>query len=100
MHSKLKGAILPLVLAGVLLGVGCSSQQSETTTTTTTQSAPATDADANAADSPQVSRSTSTTTTTKTSDEPDSVVGSVAHAVGTIILFPFRLIGDALSLIV
>ena len=98
MQAKLKGAILSLVLAGVLLGAGCSSQQSETTTTTTTQSAPATDADANAADSPQVSKSTTTTTTT--SDEPDSVVGSVAHAVGTIILFPFRLIGDALSLIV
>jgi hypothetical protein len=96
----LKGAILPLVVAGVLLGAGCSSQQSETTTTaTTTQSAPATNADASAANSPQVSKSTSTTTTTKTSDEPDSVVGSVAHAVGTIILFPFRLIGDALGLI-
>lgn len=40
-----------------------------------------------------------TTTTTTTTDEPDSVVGSTAHAAGTIIAAPFRLVGDALSII-
>ena len=64
---------------------GCSSH-SETTTTTTSeepQSAPAT-----------------TITTSTTSNEPDSVLGATFHALGTIILFPFRLVGDAIGLIV
>jgi len=40
-----------------------------------------------------------TTTTYTTTSEPDSVVGSTAHAAGTIIAAPFRLVGDALSII-
>jgi len=40
-----------------------------------------------------------TTTTYTTTDQPDSVVGSTAHAAGTIIAAPFRLVGDALSVI-
>ena len=66
---------------------GCSSH-SETTTTTTseeTQSAPPTK---------------TTTSTTTTSNEPDSVLGATFHAIGTIILFPLRLVGDAIELIV
>jgi hypothetical protein len=39
------------------------------------------------------------TTTYTTTSEPDSVVGSTAHAAGTIIAAPFRLVGDALSII-
>ena len=42
---------------------------------------------------------TSTTTTYTTTSEPDSVVGSTAHAAGTIIAAPFRLVGDALGII-
>jgi hypothetical protein len=37
--------------------------------------------------------------TTTTTTEPDSVVGSTAHAVGTIIAAPFRLVGDAIGII-
>lgn len=40
---------------------------------------------------------TETYYTTRT--EPDSVVGSTAHAVGTIIAAPFRLVGDAIDII-
>jgi|SRR5579862_4056470 len=40
-----------------------------------------------------------TTYTTTTTSEPDSVVGSTAHAAGTIIAAPFRLVGDALGII-
>jgi len=40
-----------------------------------------------------------TTTTSTTTEEPDSVVGSTAHAAGTIIAAPFRIVGDALSVI-
>ena len=81
--ALLMALITPVVVQG------CSSQ-SETTTTTTTseeppQSAPAT---------------TITTSTTTTSNEPDSVLGATFHAIGTIILFPFRLVGDAIGLIV
>ena len=43
--------------------------------------------------------SDTTTTYTTTTSEPDSVVGSTAHAAGTIIAAPFRLVGDALSII-
>ena len=79
---------LSLALMTPVVIQGCSSQ-SETTTTTTAsgepQSAPTT---------------TITTSTTTTSDEPDSVLGATFHAIGTIILFPFRLVGDAIELIV
>ena len=84
--------ILPIIALSMALITpaviqGCSSQ-SETTTTTTSQepqSAPTT---------------TVTTSTTTTSNEPDSVLGATFHAIGTIILFPFRLVGDAIELIV
>ena len=42
---------------------------------------------------------TTTTYTTTTADDHDSVVGSTAHAAGTIIAAPFRLVGDALSIV-
>ncbi len=32
--------------------------------------------------------------------EPDSVLGSALHFVGTVVLFPFRLVGDTLGLLV
>ena len=79
---------LSLVLAGPALIEGCSSH-SETTTTRETTTANADDP-----------APTTTTTTTTTTDEPDSVLGATFHAVATIILFPFRLVGDAISLIV
>jgi hypothetical protein len=66
----------------------CSSQESTTQRTVSTNYS---DPDA---------PPTTTTTTTTTDNEPDSVVGSTLHAVGTIILFPFRLVGDAIGLIV
>lgn len=65
---------------------GCSSQQ----TTETTVSRPDSDSE----------RSSSTTTTTITTDEPDSVLGATLHVIGTVVLFPFRLVGDAVGLIV
>jgi hypothetical protein len=40
-----------------------------------------------------------TTTTYTTTDDHDSVVGSTAHAAGTIIAAPFRIVGDALDTI-
>ena len=42
---------------------------------------------------------TTTYTTTTTDDDHDSIVGSTAHAAGTIIAAPFRLVGDALSIV-
>ena len=48
---------------------------------------------------PPYSDTYGTTTYTTTTSEPDSVVGSTAHAAGTIIAAPFRLVGDALSII-
>jgi len=80
-----------LALCATLAFSGCATHQ-ETTQTTQTTTTPTYNDDS----SPP---SQTTTTTTTTSDEPDSVVGSVFHAIGTVILFPFRLIGDALGLI-
>ena len=42
---------------------------------------------------------TTTTTYTTTTPDDDSIVGSTLHAVGTIIAAPFRLVGDALSIV-
>jgi hypothetical protein len=86
--SKTLTAILALC---ALISVSACATHQETQTTETTTTPAYTD------DSSPPSQTTTTTTTT--SDEPDSVVGSVFHAVGTVILFPFRLIGDALGLI-
>ncbi len=91
----MKVRILPIVallvaLVGPMAIQGCSSHSETTTTkqeTTTTESqAPVT--------------TTTTTTTTTKDDEPDSVLGATFHAIGTIILFPFRLVGDAIGLLV
>jgi hypothetical protein len=83
--------ILPIIALSMALITpaviqGCSSQ-SETTSTTTTSAEPQ-------------AAPTTTTSTTTTSNEPDSVLGATFHAIGTIILFPFRLVGDAIGLIV
>ena len=50
-------------------------------------------------ETPVETSSTTTYTTTTTDDDHDSVVGSTAHAAGTIIAAPFRLVGDALGII-
>jgi hypothetical protein len=83
----LRAATAALILCSTLSVTACASHE-ETTTTVT----PAT------SDYPATA---TTTTTTVTDDEHhDSVVGATLHAVGTIVLFPFRLVGDAISLIV
>jgi len=85
--QRLVVATLLLALTAPPIVGGCSSHRE---TTTTVERTPATGSDSGS----------TTTTTTTTDDEPDSVLGATAHAIGTIILFPFRLIGDALSLLV
>jgi hypothetical protein len=88
-----------VVSFAVALAPGCASSQKTTTVTTTTRpDGGAAYAQPPADPSPSPVQGTSTTTTTQ-SNEPDSVLGATAHAIGTIILFPFRLIGDALGLI-
>jgi len=80
--------ILALAISAAPIVQGCSSQNETTQTTTTADpAAPAT-------------TSSQTTTTTTTDNEPDSVLGATFHAIGTIIAFPFRLIGDAVGLLV
>ena len=68
---------------------GCASEQTKTVQSTTTTSNPA-----------QPQATTTTTTETTKTKEPDSVLGATAHAIGTVILLPFPLIGDAAELIV
>jgi hypothetical protein len=94
MISRL-AAMLGLVLAVGATAVlqSCGDQQ-QTTQTSSSDSAYGTGAASPA------TPGTTTTTTTTTSEEPDSVVGATLNAVGTVILFPFRLLGDAIELIV
>lgn len=82
----------------LLSSPGCSSGHRTTTTTSVTR--PDGGAPADYDDMAYNTGQTTTTTTTTTSDEPDSVLGATTHAVATIILFPFRLVGDALGLLV
>jgi len=76
-----------------LLLIGCSTER--TTTTVTTQPAPLPPA----SDESTPPSQTTTTTTKTTTDEPQSVLGATANAVGTVILLPFRVVGDTLELI-
>ncbi len=85
--------VLSFALIGSAAGLGCSGQ-SETTTTRQETTANSSDPDS------APTTSTTTTTTTTKDDEPDSVLGATFHAIGTIILFPFRLVGDAIELLV
>lgn len=92
--------LLALVLVcAVPLMQGCGAQNTETTTvkrTTVTTNNPSYPNGATVADS---GPTTTTTTTTRSDDAPQSVLGATANAVETIILFPFRLLGDALGLL-
>jgi len=91
----MKIRILPIIaiclaLCATPLIESCASQTTETTTTATEPGPPP---------AAVAETSTTTTTTTTTENEPDSVLGATFHAIGTIIAFPFELIGDALGLI-
>lgn len=83
-RSTIQAAALAALLCACPILQACSDTSSQTTYTTT-----------NAPGDPVAQ----TTTTTTTSDEPDSVVGSTAHAAGTIIAAPFRIVGDTLGVI-
>jgi len=80
--------ILALLVGAAPMVQSCSSSQETKTVETTTTTDP----------TPPPAQITTTTTTTS-DNEPDSVLGATFHAIGTIIAFPFRLIGDALGLI-
>lgn len=86
----MKKSIVPAIglcalLCGCLVLTSCADTSSETTYTTSAPGEPPVE-------------STTTTTTTTTPDH-DSVVGATANAVGTVIAAPFRLVGDALSIV-
>lgn len=86
----MKKSILSTIALSAILSAGLALQScSDTRTETTYSSEPGYDAPVE----------TRTTTTYTTSDDHDSVVGSTARAAGTIIAAPFRLVGDALSIV-
>jgi hypothetical protein len=93
---------IALLFSVIELFPGCASEQSTTVRSTTTSTNPAQPQDATTSASTPAQPQTTTTTTTEVSKpkEPDSVLGATAHALATVILFPFRLIGDAVGLIV
>jgi hypothetical protein len=89
MNKLFRAAALTLMIFGASSITSCATHRETTRTTTVTP--------ANASESNQP---TTTTTTVTTDDRPDSVLGATLHAVGTVILFPFRLVGDAIGLLV
>jgi hypothetical protein len=87
-----KSFIYAIGLSAVFCGCLALQSCADTQTTYTTTSDPYYE--------PQVASETTTTTYTTTAEpDDDSVVGSTVHAAGTIIAAPFRLVGDALSIV-
>jgi len=84
-RSIIPAIALTAIVCACSLVQSCSDTGSQTTYTTT--------------GAPGDPSAQTTTTTTTTTDEPDSIVGSTLHTAGTIIAAPFRLIGDALSIV-
>jgi hypothetical protein len=85
-----------VVLGAVL---GCAGTKT-TSVTTVTESAPAAPPDTVSVEDhePEAPTQHTTVTTTTTSKErPDGVIGSAFHLVGTVIAFPFRVVGGALD---
>ena len=89
--------VVVLACCRAVLMQGCSGHQE---TTTVTQRTDGGAVETQGTQTPADNQPYTTTTTTRQSNEPDSVLGATAHALGTIILFPFRLIGDAVGLLV
>ncbi len=85
--------VLVFSFTTIQLFSGCAHTQKTTTTETTVTT-----------DHPDTYSDQSTTTTTDTTqsntevkDEPRGVVGSLFHFIGSVIAFPFRVIGGALK---
>jgi hypothetical protein len=90
---------LPLALI-LLFGVApilqsCSGQQEKETTVTTTTSGPA----AQGTPAAQPTTVTTVTTTETPQSHQESVLGATMNAVVTTAMFPFRLISDAIGLL-
>jgi hypothetical protein len=83
-----KSIISTISLSAVLSACLALASCADTTTRTTTYSSAPGDAPVE-----------TTTTYSTTTDDHDSVVGSTAHAAGTIIAAPFRIVGDTLGVI-
>jgi hypothetical protein len=91
----MKKRIFSAIALGAIFCAGLALQScSDTRTETTYSSEPG-----YAGEAPVETRTTTTYTTTDDHDSHDSVVGSTVHAAGTIIAAPFRLVGDALSIV-
>lgn len=97
----MKKSILSTIGLSAILCAGLVLQSCSDTRTETTYSSDPYYASARGYEAPgyEAPVETTTTTTYSTTDDHDSVVGSTAHAAGTIIEAPFRIVGDALGVI-
>jgi len=93
-------AAIAMLATAAIAGCSGSTEQTRTTVTRTVNPPPSyAMADSEPIDTAVPPTTTTTTTTTSNSKRPDSVVGSTAHAIGTIVMLPFRIVGDTLELI-
>jgi hypothetical protein len=99
----MKKSIISTLSLSAIFCAGLMLQSCSDTRTETYQSGPYAgdpyESGPYAYETPVETTRTTTYTTTTTDDDHDSIVGSTAHAAGTIIAAPFRLVGDALSIV-
>ena len=100
MSKYFKGMLFSLPLVFILLGAGCASTHKTTTTETTVRTQDSnTVTEGMAQPSTTVVAKTDTTTTTSTPPRQDGILGATFHVIGTILAFPFVVIGGLLKMI-
>jgi len=86
-----------VLLVFIAMAAGCATTSThKTTTTETTVQAPA---DTAAPRTTAVEHSTTTTTNTETKPQHTGIIGGLFHIIGSIIAFPFLVVGNLLRAI-
>lgn len=82
------------------IGVGCAETTHHATTTETVQNSNGTGTNTTVTNTTPVSQnSTSSTSTTTTTQNHQGAIGTVFHAIGAVLAFPFILIGNIIQAI-
>jgi hypothetical protein len=89
-----------VVLFLVSMGAGCASTHKTTTTTTqTTVQSPSKEVVSDNTDQTVVEKNKTTTTSTETKPRETGIIGGLFHIIGSVIAFPFIVIGGLLRMI-
>lgn len=94
-NSVYMGLVAVFFITAVM---GCASSRKTTTTETTNVQHPNSEA-SQVEEKPTALVSTTTSTTTETKPQHTGIIGGLFHIIGTIIAFPFVVIGNVLQAI-